>query len=46
MDKDGTVLQCFYTMMKVMTKSEDESESDVWRKGEICIFILCTGNYK
>ena len=28
MDKDDTVLQGFYVVMKVMNKSEDEDESD------------------
>ena len=28
MDKAGTLLQGYYTMMKVMNKSEDEDESD------------------
>ena len=28
MDKDGTILQGFYVVMKVMNKSEDEDESD------------------
>ena len=45
MDKDGTVLQGLYTMMKIMNKSKDESESDDEHKNITCYLIITCQNF-
>ena len=42
MDKDGTLLQGFYVVMKVMNKSEDEDDFDNYHKNITCYLgITC-----